>query len=173
MLGLDRYGIFAKGHRVLGSEYIHLSIRIVPRNPQWQTQYPTRFAHRLGLIGPWFATIGAGSTDGCDGTLVSALNRLADWSLPGFKVEKLRYGPEMEDTIIARFFQRDEAYADNLPYACFPANNPGEYNSNSFAIGLIRASDTPVPGFPWQTPEAWRYVGVDQHVPRGSFVLVP
>ncbi len=130
MFGLDRYGIFAKGHVVAGDIYRHISIRIVPRNQEWRNMTPAVFAHRLFGIGPWFATIGAGATEDiqCDGLLVSAKNRLFDRTLPAYNLERIRYAPNQEDALITILLSRDDNYPDNAPYACFPVDNPGEYN---------------------------------------------
>jgi len=44
----------------------------------------------------------------------------------------------------------DTAYANNLTYECRPDAGTEEYNSNSYAAGLLNAADIPLPSFPME-----------------------
>ena len=108
--------------------------------------------------GNGFFTIGAGSGNAdtsylCSGTLVSDRNRPADYSTPPWDpIEPLAYPPAIEDSIIASLIHADERYGDDLPYACRPEANPGTYNSNSYAHGLLDAVGLSGPRFPERAP---------------------
>ncbi len=154
-------GIFAKTH--LAKEfpfdlirYRHVSLRIVPH-------VPVAWARRVSLPGidefgnPFF-TIGAGaaggdSSLGCDGTLYSDVNRENDYSVaPWDPLESLPYTYSSEVAVIETILAHDAAYGDDLPYACRPEQNPGFYNSNSYAHGLIEPAHLPPPGLPARIP---------------------
>lgn len=83
-----------------------------------------------------------------------------------FKV-KLAYSFEEEAALIADLLAKDAAYGDNLPYACFPDNNPEYYNSNSFAAGLLSVTGLPRPS----EPDAYgnKFPGWRKPVPADAF----
>lgn len=41
----------------------------------------------------------------------------------------------------------DSNYLDNLDYGCYPDWYDQDYNSNSYATGLLEAADIPLPAF--------------------------
>lgn len=159
-------GLFAKGHYVFGVSQ-HVSIRIVPTDQAfWRQQRPDVFANQDR--GYWFATIGAGPTDlPCGGLLNSATNRERDVNARAISLERLQYPPILEGILIEMLLQRDANYRDMLPYACFPEVGTAEYNSNSYAAGLLNAVNLPLPSFP--VVYAWSYPGWTKPVPLPSF----
>jgi alpha-tubulin suppressor-like RCC1 family protein len=157
-------GVFAKTH--LAEElpadlarFRHVSIRVVPRN--WQ-HWVEAGVELKGTddFGNGFFTLGAGLANGdtsllCSGTLVSNLNRLADYTVPARDpLESLPFPPALEESIIQSLLDKDAAYRDDLPYACFPEQfyNRGFYNSNSYAHGLVNAVGLPLPRLPERFP---------------------
>lgn len=144
-------GIFAKTHLALQLpgdllRFRHVSIRVVPEDQAlWLNE---RNAELPGVdeFGNRFFTLGAGpdgadTTVQCGGTLKSDLNRSNDVGTPPWDpLEKLAYHAANENSIINELLSLDAAYDDDLLYACRPEDNPGFYNSNSFANGLIRAA---------------------------------
>ena len=171
------FGIFGKTHLAAGDpvdliRFRHVSIRVTPRHwLDWLLAgivLPGRDEY-----GNRFFTIGAGSGDSdtsflCSGTLVSDLNRAADYLRPSWDpVESLAYPPALEDSIIRSLIDADQRYADDLQYACRPEVNPGFYNSNSYAHGLLNAVGLPGPRLPDRAPmivPGWR-----TPVPRSKF----
>lgn len=104
----------------------------------------------------------------CSGTLVSGVNRGSDLTIPPQDpLELLAYPLVAEDSIIEELLARDTAYDDDLPYACFPENDPGYYNSNSFAAGLLTAAGLPAPRFANRVPAL--FPGVRRPVPMFRF----
>jgi hypothetical protein len=172
-------GIFAKTHLAEPlpadiARFRHMSIRVVPR--EWQHWVESGISLRgTDDFGNGFFTLGAGLADGdtsvrCSGTLVSNLNRLADYATPPRDaLESLPFPPALEQRLIQSLLDRDAAYKDDLPYACFPElfYNEGFYNSNSYAHGLLNAVGLPLPRLParfpalmpgWLTPiPSWKF----------------
>lgn len=152
-------GIWAKTH--LAKEmrfdllrYRHLSIRITPHDQgRWAGRLPG-----LDEYGNKFFTLGAGSgnadtSSACDGILVSEVNRGNDVMTPPWDPpELLPYPESLEYDKIQQLLALDRAYGDNLPYACRPEQNPGFYNSNSYAHGLLNAAGLPTPRLPARMP---------------------
>ncbi|MEK7996483.1 MAG: hypothetical protein AAB403_22005 [Planctomycetota bacterium] len=170
---------FAKSHRAYEDwfsliRYQHVSLRIVPANQQyWSNRLGSSF-DKLDQYDNRYFTFGAGppngDTGGCSptGPLTSAPNRVADLNTaPSFPLEKLSYRPSTEDELIEKMLARDQAYDDNLLYACFPENNDGYYNSNSFAAGLINAVGLPLPRRPSSFPAL--YPGWRKPIPNNLF----
>lgn len=154
-------GIYAKSHLAKQTifdllRYRHFSIRVVPHD---QAGWLSRLAMPgIDAFGNRFFTLGAGSGDDdssafCGGLLVSALNRHNDvTTLPWDPPELLAYPASFEDRKIEELLSLDSAYDDDLPYACRPEQNPGSFNSNSYAHGLLRAARLPVPRLPGRIP---------------------
>jgi hypothetical protein len=135
---------------VVNTAYQHVSIRLEPtRQEFWHGRRPDVFT-QWDPRGFWFATLGAeSSTGGCGGLLRNGINRSADVNDKKTNMEALEYDALFEDDAIARLLDRDVHYPDHLDYSCFP-DFPfidNTYNSNSFAHGLLNASDLPGPGF--------------------------
>ena len=164
-------GLFAKGHIVIPTPESHVSIRIVPKNQsRWVQELPQIFNNDDGK-GHFFATIGAGATVfPCFGSLKSDVNRPGDVGIAKQWIERLQYPPILEDTLIERLFQRDSNYHDDLAYGCTTLVE-GEYNSNSYAHGLLDAADIPPPVFP--LVNRWLFVGWGKTVPASNFVHHP
>jgi hypothetical protein len=75
---------------------------------------------------------------------------------------------EQEDTVIEHLLQLERNYRDNLEYWCWPESSAAtDYNSNSWARGLLEAADLPLPAFPSQMQ--YRYPGWMTPVPRQYF----
>ena len=154
-------GIFAKTHLAkafIGDliRYRHVSIRVVPHD---QSAWIDRLVMPgVDEFGNRFFTLGAGSGDEdtdlfCGGTLISAPNRARDVSeRPWDPLEMLTYPIEFENAKISELLRIDSKYGDNLPYACRPEQNPGFYNSNSFAHGLLNAAGLSKPRRPGRVP---------------------
>ena len=93
--------------------------------------------------------MGAGPVPaGCGGILTKGINRPLDVSEDPFHLELLPIPEQYEDLFIDRFFTAFDAFSAGLPYECFPDPGTNEYNSNSFARGLMHAAQAPVPTFP-------------------------
>lgn len=170
-------GIFLKSHLAQEmpldvSRYRHLSVRIVPHNQEkYRNQTPG-----FDQYGNWYHTIGAGpyasggDTNNCinEATLLSGVNRAQDFHRPPWDpLEPLAYDPAREDAIIEQLFTRFRAYDNDLSYGCFPENNDGFYNSNSYAAGLLNAVGLAVVGLPTRVPAL--FPGVRKPVPLAKF----
>ena len=176
-------GIFAKGHVIVGTFglYRHASIRIVPQdssfwdrwNPYGLEPQAATDQHPAGTV-----TIGAQGTQGvplCGGKLVSAFNRDADLSQPpatnadgSHDFEYLTYAILSEETLIKALVTLNHNFHQNeLDYECRPDEGEEEYNSNSFAAGLLNAARLPAPAFP--LVDVSNYPGWIQPVPVEAF----
>jgi hypothetical protein len=159
-------GIFAKSHPVVAPlNFQHVSIRITPTFQKfWQELKPNDFVH-LDEYDNYFMTIGAGTAESdasvtCSGTLTKGINRERDVEIDPTNLEKLPLDSLDELRLINDLYVHFAGYKDDLPYACLPEINPGKYNSNSFASGLLRRVGAPLPLFPlrgttvpgWATP---------------------
>lgn len=165
-------GIFAKSHSVqVPFNFQHVSIRITPTFQQfWRDLMPTKLVN-LDEYGNYFMTIGAGTADGdasisCSGTLTKGINRERDVDTAPVNLESLPVGPFEELRLINDLNVYFQGYRDDLPYACIPEMFPGRYNSNSFASGILRRANAPLPVFPLRgvTPPGWA-----TPVPPGKF----
>jgi len=135
-------GIHMKAHTIF-FDLSHMSIRVVPtRQEYWKNRLGGAMSN-TDTFGNHFFTFGAGpgasDAGACSGTLTSERNRTNDAGAYAWRLEKLQYSPFLEDQLIQSLWLADLTYPDALAYACFPENNPGYYNSNSYAIGLIDA----------------------------------
>jgi len=167
-------GLFLKSHLAVTDgnnliRYRHLSVRISPHNQErWRFQSPN-----TDTFGNWYFTIGAGPTGGdttgaCSGTLMGGVNRSSDFNIaPYDPLETLTYEAANEDALIEALLNRFRAYDNDLPYACFPENNDGYYNSNSYAAGLLNAAGLSVVGRPTRVPAL--FPGVRKPVPPQKF----
>lgn len=159
-------GIFAKSHMVRAPlNFQHISIRITPTfQAFWKQQKATDFVNR-DEFGNYFMTMGAGTADGdssllCMGALTKGINRANDVDVKPVNLEQLPVLQFDETRIINDLYTFFGNYKNDLEYACLPEKNPGKYNSNSFASGLLRRAGTPLPIFPtrgntapgWATP---------------------
>ena len=171
-------GIFGKTHLAIEmpqnlARYRHVSIRVVPHDQERWLDTPNLQLPGTDQFGNRYFTLGAGSdgTDtnaSCSGILKSDLNRTNDVGKPPWDpLESLAYPLGVEDALIAALLSRDSAYADDLPYACRPEQNPGFYNSNSYARGLLNAAGLPGPRFPDRMPTL--VPGWLTPVPRSKF----
>jgi alpha-tubulin suppressor-like RCC1 family protein len=154
-------GIFAKSHLAKEFQfdlirYRHVSIRVVPyEQEKWRSRIPMPGVDEYGNS---FFTIGAGSGDAdtntnCGGVLVSDINRFRDVTTPPWDpLESLPYPASLEDDMILKLLSLDSSYGDDLLYACRPEVNPGFYNSNSYAHGLLDAARLPTPRRPARIP---------------------
>jgi hypothetical protein len=119
----------------------------------------------LDEYGNHFMTIGAGTAEGdtsatCSGTLTKGINRARDVHTAPTNLEKLPLNASDELRVINDLYVYFAGYNDDLPYACVPELNPGKYNSNSFASGILRRAGAPLPLFQtrgttvpgWATP---------------------
>lgn len=156
-------GIFAKTHLALEPfpfdlvRIRHVSIRVAPY--RWQSWVEKGIELKgTDEFGNGFFTLGAGSnstdtTLSCMGTLVSGINRTNDYLVPPWdSLEKLAYPHSIEDALIQSLLDTRAAYKNDLPYACRPEANPGYFNSNSFARGLLDAVGLPTPRLPARFP---------------------
>jgi len=170
-------GIFGKTHLAFPTpgdlvRYRHVSIRIAPTN--WEKWLETGIELRgTDDFGNGYFTLGAGSDTvdtnlRCAGTLVGDLNRHADYLTPPWDaLEKLAYPLSVENSLIEALVSKAAAYPDDLPYACRPEQNPGYYNSNSLAHGLLNAVGLPKPRLPERLPTL--FPGWLTPVPRSKF----
>ena len=156
-------GIFVKTHLALQPlpfdlvRIRHVSIRVAPHD--WRA-WLEKGVELKGTdeFGNGFFTLGAGSdsTDtnlDCAGTLVSGVNRTNDYLVPPWDaLEKLAHSHSREDALIQSLLNKQAAYQNDLPYACRPEANPGFFNSNSFARGLLKAVGLPEPRLPSRFP---------------------
>ena len=159
-------GVFAKSHLIQAPlNFQHVSIRIVPTFQNfWRNLKPNDFVN-TDEYGNYFMTMGAGTAEGdisvlCSGTLTKGINRERDVDVDPINLEKLPLPAFDELRAINDLYVYFAGYKDDLPYACLPEMNPGMYNSNSFAGGLLRRVGAPLPLFPirgntapgWATP---------------------
>lgn len=156
-------GIFAKTHLAVEpfpfdlARIRHVSIRVAPTNWQSWVEKGVEFKG-TDEFGNGYFTLGAGSdstdtTLRCSGTLVSGINRTNDYLVPPWDaLEDLAYPYSREDALIQALLDKQRAYKNDLPYACRPEDNPGYFNSNSFAHGLLDAVGLPKPRFPSRFP---------------------
>jgi hypothetical protein len=182
-------GIFAKAHLISVVPYfMHTAVRITPRDPlPWRAhplwgRYFRDYVDASGVTRPAIdvygnvsATIGAGpegeqgedTTMFClfNGILKSQPNRPKDQSeMPSYQQELRLNGSQ--DFYIARLFELDANYRDQLTYECVP-DDPDEFNSNSYASGLIGAADIRKPWFPQAFPSM--FPGWSKPVPAQFF----
>jgi hypothetical protein len=176
-------GVFAKGQPVF-LQYFHASIRIVPRQIDlWIGRRPDVFgplAKRfpdqgapapVDAFGNYFGTLGAESSlpglQSCSGFLESNFNRERDVAALTLDLERLAYSSLRENQLIEQLLNLDAQYDDNLLYECFPDPGTEEYNSNSYASGLLKAAKVPEPRFPVKQSD-W-YPGWLKPVPEDAF----
>ena len=182
-------GIFAKAHLVsLVPYFMHVSVRITPRDPLPWRAHPTwgryfrDYVDESGVTRPAVdrygnvsATLGAGP-DGPNGedttmfclfnsVLKSRPNRPKDQSaMPSYQQELELNGSQ--DFFIARLFELDGNYRDQLKYECVP-DDPDEFNSNSYASGLLGAANIRKPWFPQAFPSM--FPGWSKPIPADFF----
>ena len=195
-------GILLKGHNLVFG-IGHVTIRIVPRNPaKWMSERPAYFVHRaedgslvpnLDQYGNPYFTIGAGPDAqhdtlgfGCfvnphtvQATLTSGISRKDDVEKPSQDLAPIWYTRAYEDNYIYDLIVHTEAYANNLGYVCIPRADNDGYNSNSFALGLLRAAHLGPPPFLYKESFATcsptnpygcdAYPGWQKPVPTASF----
>lgn len=149
-------GIWLKTHDISPSSYQHASIRVAPADQKWLLDNRAIFETCSSLqqcvplerdtFRNYFFTIGAGpGTDDanllCIGILAKGYNRPNDVRKPETQpLTQLPVDVRLETILIGSLMNRFDAYADDLPYHCFPEEHPGLYNSNSFAHGLLHAA---------------------------------
>jgi RHS repeat-associated protein len=130
----------------------HLKVAILPNN---QDAYRNDVRFQTNNKGARVATLGAGpedySRENREGKLVSNINRQTDITAPGIAVANITPGKgQTEDELIEQLFRADANYKDNLNYS-FPnpfAKSFSGYNSNSYAVGLLKslgAESVPLP----------------------------
>ncbi len=100
-------------------------------------------------------TIGGGADTRANvlGPLVGDINRPNDVSksLSGESLEVARILPgkgDSENNLINRMVSVTESYKDDKPYSLFPSSKGSDYNSNSFAYGVLGAmgaKNVPIP----------------------------
>lgn len=108
---------------------------------------------KIDEFGNLFMTYGAGTADGdsswtCMGTLTKGINRANDWEVTPVQLEPLPLSSSEEVRLINDLFEFFGNYLNDLPYACVPEMFPDNYNSNSFARGLLEKVGAPLPAFP-------------------------
>lgn len=165
-VGSPGVGIFAKSHMVRTPlNFQHISIRIAPTFQDfWKNQKPADFVNR-DEFGNYFVTMGAGTAEGdsnalCLGALTKGINRSNDVGVRPVNLEQLPISQFDETRFISALYTFFVNYKNDLEYACLPEKNPGKFNSNSFASGLLRRAGAPLPVFPtrgntapgWATP---------------------
>lgn len=138
-------------HEVAGG-YYHAKIVIIP-NDQSTFRNDDRFQTTDG--GVKFLVIGGGPDTGRNilGPLVGDINRPADVSktLSGesYVVADIVPGKgDTENNLIERMTGVAESYNDDRPYSLFPSGTGDDYNSNSFAYGVLGAvglTNAPIP----------------------------
>jgi hypothetical protein len=158
------YGVAIKSHYVLilgGWE--HVALRIVPRNQRAWTAVPnvyhSYFAKNQKIGGDlYYMTIGGGPSidfPPCSGYLNMGFNRYRDFNAPHIHSRLLPIDPSGEDGAISTLLHTAELFPNNtLVYECFPDEQAGSFNSNSFLRGLLEAAG--FGGIPYYLPPwAW------------------
>jgi alpha-tubulin suppressor-like RCC1 family protein len=169
-------GIWLKTHDVLVTSIQHASIRVTPADQEWLINNRAKFETCAGTqqcvpierdgFKNYFFTIGAGSGSDdtnplCNGILTKGYNRPNDVRKQERQpLTQLLVDPRFEPILINSLINRTDAFANVLSYHCLPEEYPGQYNSNSFAHGLLHAASVAhdeapptrlsIPG--WQTP---------------------
>jgi hypothetical protein len=171
---LPGVGVFAKAHTIIEFPvFRHVSIRIVPRDQDfWRQREPDIFKEFDVQTERYFGTIGAGLPTGdtgvsCSGVLTSDFNRQMDVQREARAFERLRYANAAENLVIAELIAANRSYADHLRYECFPDVGENEYNSNSYAAGILKLIGLPYPKFP--AIGQWMYPGWSKAVPSSEF----
>jgi uncharacterized protein RhaS with RHS repeats len=184
-LGLDvyiggHYAVGWLGYAFASPPALHLSLQLVPNNPQDFAGSP---AFQQGTDGQLVGTIGGQAFgDGGSGPLGNLRyhpNYPDDF--PSKTPFRMKVSPPcgMTDTqFINALLLGAKGYGNNLPYSQYPSSRAGTYNSNSFVAGVLIAGGrmppnlgfSPAPRTPprlgsndrFQTP------GYDRPVPLGN-----
>jgi hypothetical protein len=125
---------------VVGSGRYHSSIRIAPDN------------------GHLAFTLGAGPSSLAGAVLHDPMTRLvSDRDRPSDREpDQLRItldlGGQTEAEVISRLAAQDAAYGDNRSYTMEPVSGTGQYNSNSYTSGMLRAAGVVIPVIPKPVP---------------------
>jgi len=149
----------------------HTAIKIAPINQAWLADWylrHTELVQQKDEFGNLFMMLGAGLPNGQDTAsncaipglepLVSDYNRDGDVGKPVIKWTRLPIAERDEFRAIASLLDLNERYTDSAPYACFPEDLTGFYNSNSYVHSLLTHAGishdehqpkSPSPG--WQT----------------------
>ena len=108
---------------------------------------------------------------------MAKINRPEDVAtlMPDSDSERLSYSPINEDALIARIFQRNANYRNDLKYCLLPTPTDNNYNSNSYLAGLLRAVGLPPPTFPGnpRPPSYHIFPGWGKPVPQDKFQPQP
>lgn len=137
----------------------HSKITIIPENQAVYSVHPD-FQNKLP-DGRRYATLGAGPEGGLGpffSDLVSGSNRDTDrnrdhnvFSTPVTLPQGIT-----EDQYIQYLFETDANYQDNTTYELFPNRRSNDYNSNSYASGLLNATGGTVSQHPQDAPGYWK-----------------
>ncbi|WBY06806.1 hypothetical protein PIB19_14965 [Sphingomonas sp. 7/4-4] len=155
-------------HEVGAGKY-HTKIVIVPDN---QKAFMNDKRFQSDENGVRFMTIGGGPDTKLNifGPLVGGINRPTDISktLSGESLEVARIVPgkgDNENSLINRMVGVAESYKDDKPYSLFPSANGDDYNSNSFAYGVLEAvgaKNVPI-------PQGYSLPGANKPLPAENF----
>jgi len=174
--------------------FAHVSIKIQPEN---QEKYANnRYFNNINNNGKRYATIGAGPDDASIGRMFfgfdlfgnliagqdfdkNGLNRKRDIdrSIKVYESENL-VSADQEDYYIAKLFQANKNYQNQLEYELFPQQNESGYNSNSYVSGILLATNLPVPELPSYTQKTtdgtvaipiYKTPGYNKPVPAHNF----
>jgi hypothetical protein len=160
-----------KGPRGLRTGQYHLKVAILPNN---QDAYRNDDRFRTNNRGARVATLGAEpegfSIQSPTGKLVNKPNRETDLTDSGFAVAEITPSKgETEDQLIERLFRADASYKGNLNYSVpnpFSKSFSG-YNSNSYAVGLLKAVGAE--NVPLSNQEQYPTPGAFSPLPRACF----
>jgi alpha-tubulin suppressor-like RCC1 family protein len=176
-------GIFVKSHAVpewsggvFPRALQHTSIRVTPTFPKyWDPLLPPLYLLdvRIDEFENPFFTIGAGTGTGdtltlCIGsaTLTKGINRDRDVNAAPVNLEPMPISLLEEIRLVNDLIAHFNGYKNDLAYACYPEENPGKYNSNSFTSGLLLKAGAPMPEFVWR---GWTAPGFGIPVPPTKF----
>ncbi|MBI1313164.1 hypothetical protein GC176_17880 [bacterium] len=170
-------GVFLVERPVLGTQYYHTAILIVPDDQETWKNDPA-FAQIL-YVGhtPMHYTIV--SADASNPTNPLNLGKLRRYPVPESVTMFEAQGGTLSDVSISSGDQNDMittilgiagAYGDNLNYHLFPESHPGYYNSNSFVRGVLDAVTTVRPDISYSAWVDWAsHPGWSVPVPLDEF----
>jgi len=155
-------GIYMQAHDVRFTGKLHSLVKVVPKN---QSKWMSKGSVKKDSSGNYFFTLGAGPYNG---KLKSDFNRPRDVYANKVYSERLMVPAGMdEDALISKIIMADKGYADDLVYSALPDFDSREYNSNSYAMGLVLESGMQPSSFAISDRD--RLPGIEKPVPHRYF----
>jgi RHS repeat-associated protein len=174
-------GIFSKGYPaaiVSFINYRHATVKIIPTDQKmWKESFPSIFNQIDPKTKKYFATIGgfpknrlvsvyANFIDKSKrNAMVKTINEYFDVHMQSLDQEQIAT-EKNENTAIMELLRATMNYNNDVMYTLIP-KGPGEYNSNSFHLGLLYAAN--IYSFPSFVTAENRYAGAQNILPTSYF----